>query len=198
MREHVDHSIELFNATLGAARSVDDDRLTTYPHDASRQATQRIAQPHCLSQPGRHPLDHGTSALGSLVARSEPCSTRRHDQPREPVAQVDQLLCHEFSTVSRHLMSNHVKAGFVQVLDEVEEVFPFDGRLVFESMGGGTEFETQRAKSLREAYIERLAARRARLSDLAGQLGWRCLFHRTSQSPRSALLWLYMALGEGM
>jgi uncharacterized protein (DUF58 family) len=64
-------------------------------------------------------------------------------------------------------------------------------------MGGGTRFETQRARALQEAYRERLAARRAELAALAGRLGWRVLFHRTSQSPRSALLWLYMALGEG-
>jgi uncharacterized protein (DUF58 family) len=75
-------------------------------------------------------------------------------------------------------------------------VFPFDGRVVFESMGGGTEFETQRARALREAYTARLAERRAKLRDLARKLGWRCLFHRTSEVPRSALLWLYMAVGD--
>ena len=89
-----------------------------------------------------------------------------------------------------------VQGVFVQVLDESEEVFPFDGRVIFQSMGGGTEFETQRARALREAYVRRLAERRAYLQDLARRLGWRCLFHRTSQSPRAALLWLYMAVGE--
>jgi MoxR-like ATPase len=90
-----------------------------------------------------------------------------------------------------------VRGSFVQVLDETEEAFPFDGRVIFESMGRGTEFETQRARALREAYRERLAARRARLQDLARSLGWRVLFHHTNKSPRAALLWLYMAVGEG-
>jgi uncharacterized protein (DUF58 family) len=89
-----------------------------------------------------------------------------------------------------------VRGCFVQVLDEAEEAFPFDGRVIFESMAGSTEFETQRARALREAYAARLAAQRARLTDLARHLGWRCLFHRTSQSPRSALLWLYVAVGD--
>lgn len=88
-----------------------------------------------------------------------------------------------------------VRGVFVQVLDESEETFPFDGRLVFESMGGAVSFETQRARGLREAYRDRLAARRAELAALAARLGWRALFHRTSQSPRAALLWLYMAIG---
>ena len=88
-----------------------------------------------------------------------------------------------------------VKGCFVQVLDETEEVFPFDGRVIFESMTGAIDFETQRAMALREAYLDRLAERRARLDDLARSLGWRVLHHRTSQSPRAALLWLYMAIG---
>ncbi len=89
-----------------------------------------------------------------------------------------------------------VRGAFVQVLDESEEAFPFDGRLIFESMGGGSKFETQRARALKDAYQARLAERRAELSALAARLGWRVLFHRTTQSPRSALLWLYMAISE--
>jgi uncharacterized protein (DUF58 family) len=88
-----------------------------------------------------------------------------------------------------------VKGCFVQVLDETEEVFPFDGRVIFESMSGAIDFETQRAKALRGSYLERLAERRARLDDMARSLGWRVLHHRTSESPRAALLWLYMAIG---
>ena len=95
-----------------------------------------------------------------------------------------------------HAADQGVRGCFVQVLDESEESFPFDGRMIFESMGGSTEFETQRARALREAYRERLAAHRARLKELARHLGWRTLFHRTNQPPREALLWLYMALGE--
>ena len=83
----------------------------------------------------------------------------------------------------------------MRVLDESEEAFPFDGRVIFESMGGLSEFETQRARALRGAYRERLAARRAMIEDMARHLGWRVLFHRTSASPRQALLWLYMAVG---
>jgi uncharacterized protein (DUF58 family) len=97
--------------------------------------------------------------------------------------------------VLAHAADQGVRGCFVQVLDETEEVFPFDGRVIFESMGRGTEFETQRARALREAYVGRLAARRERLTELGRRLGWRCLFHHTSQSPRAALLWLYMAVG---
>ena len=95
-----------------------------------------------------------------------------------------------------HAADQGVRGCFVQVLDESEEVFPFDGRMIFESMGGTTEFETQRARALREAYAGRLAERRAKIVDYARYLGWRWCFHHTSQPPRPALLWLYMAVGE--
>jgi uncharacterized protein (DUF58 family) len=88
-----------------------------------------------------------------------------------------------------------VRGCFVQILDETEEAFPFDGRVIFESMAGTIDFETQRAKALRSAYLDRLASRRASLDEMARRLGWRVLHHRTSESPRAALLWLYMAIG---
>jgi uncharacterized protein (DUF58 family) len=95
-----------------------------------------------------------------------------------------------------HAADRGVRGCFVQILDESEEVFPFDGRVIFESMAGTTEFETQRARALKEAYAERLAERRATIVDLARHLGWRWHFHHTSEPPRPALLWLYMAVGE--
>ena len=95
-----------------------------------------------------------------------------------------------------HAADQGVRGCLVQVLDETEETFPFDGRMIFQSMGRRTEFETQRARALQEAYVERLAERRARLTDTARHLGWRCYFHDTTAPPRKALLWLYMAIGE--
>ena len=88
-----------------------------------------------------------------------------------------------------------VSGAYVQIMDLWEEGFPFDGRLVFESMGGGVEFETQRAAALKAAYRERLAERRAALADMARKANWRSLIHRTDESPRKALLWLYSAIG---
>jgi len=84
----------------------------------------------------------------------------------------------------------------VHILDDTEEAFPFDGRVIFESMGGGLSFETHRAKSLREEYREQLAKRCAALEEFARQAGWQYLKHHTSQSPRAALLWLHMAIGS--
>ena len=83
----------------------------------------------------------------------------------------------------------------VHVLDETEEGFPFDGRVIFESMGGGLSFETHRAKGLQAEYRDRLVQRCDALEGFARKAGWQYLKHRTSDSPRTALLWLFMAIG---
>ncbi len=85
--------------------------------------------------------------------------------------------------------------SIVQILDPTEISFPFDGRVIFESMGGAIEFETLRAKALREEYQERLEKRKDLLTQFARDTGWRFVQHQTSQSPTQLLLWLYMAIG---
>lgn len=87
-----------------------------------------------------------------------------------------------------------VKGALVQILDPDEEVFPFDGRTVFESMTGAIRFETLKARSLREAYLARLAERKAHLQELCRRTGWRYHLHHTDQPAEPTLLWLYRAL----
>lgn len=90
-----------------------------------------------------------------------------------------------------------VKGALVQVLDPAEEEFPFDGRTVFESMGGSLRHETLRAGDLRSRYLTRLAERKARLEALARASGWHYLCHHTGQPAQAALLWLFTALERG-
>lgn len=84
----------------------------------------------------------------------------------------------------------------LQINDPAEESFPFDGRVLFRSVGGGLEYETQRAGALREDYVAALAARRARLEEAARRAGWRTARHRTDESAAPALLWLAQALAQ--
>jgi len=87
-----------------------------------------------------------------------------------------------------------VKGVLLQVLDPTEELFPFDGRTIFESMGGSLRHETLKAGELRDRYLERLAGRKARLADLARMAGWHYQCHHTGDSAQAALLWLFRAL----
>ncbi len=87
-----------------------------------------------------------------------------------------------------------VKGALLQILDPQEEAFPFDGRTIFESMAGTLRHETLKAGDLRGRYLERLAARKAALADLAHATGWQYSCHHTNDAPRVALTWLYHAL----
>ena len=90
-----------------------------------------------------------------------------------------------------------VRGALVQVLDPAEEDFPFDGRTIFESMGGTLRHETLRAGDLRTRYLDRLAERKARLAVIARASGWQYLCHHTGQPAQAALLWLFRALERG-
>ena len=96
-------------------------------------------------------------------------------------------------------LHTHAEAGndgaIIHILDPSEEAFPYDGRIIFESMGGAIDFETRRAKALQKAYRERLDARAAMLKDWAHRAGWHYLRHSTGEKPQAALLWLFSALG---
>ena len=83
------------------------------------------------------------------------------------------------------------------ILDPAEEEFPFDGRTIFESMGGTISHETLRAGDLRSRYLARLAERKARLAALARAVGWHYTCHHTGETAQPALLWLYRALQGG-
>lgn len=97
-------------------------------------------------------------------------------------------------TVLGRAADRGVKGALVQVLDPDEEAFPYDGRTVFESMSGAMRFETLKAKSLRQAYLDRLAERKDRLANAARRTGWRYHVHHTDQPAEPTLLWLYQAL----
>ena len=98
-------------------------------------------------------------------------------------------------------LNAHADAGgegcLLHILDPSEEDFPFDGRIIFESMGGAVDFETLRAKALRDAYKEKLSMRSDALAQWARRVGWHYSRHRTDHSARAALLWLYGVIGAG-
>ncbi len=87
-----------------------------------------------------------------------------------------------------------VEGCLLQILDPAEEDFPFDGRTIFQSMQGGVQFETRRARALRDDYLARLAERKAQLADLAARTGWQYSCHHTNEPAQAALMWIFNAL----
>ena len=89
-----------------------------------------------------------------------------------------------------------VTGAILQVVDPAEEAFPFDGRVLFESMTRSLRYETDRAGALRTDYQGVLAARRERLRETARRSGWRFSIHRTNESATPSLLWLAQSLSQ--
>ena len=90
-----------------------------------------------------------------------------------------------------------VGGALLMVLDPAEEEFPFDGRMIFESMAGAIRHETKAAGALRVRYLARLAERKARLAAVAARAGWHFTVHHTGAPAQPALMWLYRALERG-
>lgn len=85
------------------------------------------------------------------------------------------------------------RGALLQLLDPVEETFPFAGAVRFRAPSG-ERHATGNAAALRDAYLARLAARRAELAQMAAGAGWQFGTHDTGAAAASALLWLHGAL----
>lgn len=90
--------------------------------------------------------------------------------------------------------SQGIAGALLQVLDPVEEAFPFSGAIRFRSATDGLRHETRNADALRGAYLDRLAAQREALERAASAAGWRFGTYDTGSAPGQALLWLHGAL----
>lgn len=97
----------------------------------------------------------------------------------------------------RAYAGNTVTGHLLQVLDPAEEDLPFAGRTRFEGVEGEGEYTVGRVETLRADYGKRIAGRHAGLKAIARAVGWSFARHRTDRPPQTALLALFMALGEG-
>ncbi|MEM1363413.1 MAG: DUF58 domain-containing protein [Pseudomonadota bacterium] len=127
--------------------------------------------------------DYGAPEITGMLPKSRALFVSDFMGPLEP-----------FEAALAAAADRGVRGALLQVLDPEEEAFPYNGRTVFESMGGGLRHETLQADALRDRYLQRLAERKARLTDLARITGWQFNCHHTGESAQAALMWLYGAL----
>ena len=90
-----------------------------------------------------------------------------------------------------------VSGCLLQVLDPMEQSFPFRGRAIFQSVLGQLEHDTKEAHDLREAYLDRLSSLQMRLKDLTRLAGWSFYCDDGSQSPTKVASRLYFLLSRG-
>lgn len=89
-----------------------------------------------------------------------------------------------------------VGGAIVQILDPIEEEFPFRGRTLFESMSGAHLHETQHAVGLRSRYLQRLEDHKAALRDLAFAHGWSFFSCPAGVLSQEAILPIWSALSH--
>lgn len=97
-------------------------------------------------------------------------------------------------TAVRGYASRGVAGHVLQVMDPAEETLPYDGRVLFEGSEGEGRLLARRTESLRDAYVQRLAAHREGLRALLRGAGWSFGVHLTDKPAEAALLSLYTAL----
>ena len=101
------------------------------------------------------------------------------------------------AALTRQAAAQGVRGAMLQVLDPVEETFPFHGAIRFRGAAATVaDHLTRDAAALRGAYLARLADRRALLGQMADASGLHFGTHDTAQPPAQALMWLYQALAE--
>lgn len=106
----------------------------------------------------------------------------------DPLADTEAML----DTIVR----SGARAHLVQVLDPIEETFPFTGRTEFLDPETGARHVVGRAEQYRQEYQDRLAALRERLSLICRRLDWTFLVHRTDRPATEPLLALHARLAD--
>ncbi len=77
--------------------------------------------------------------------------------------------------------------ALLAIADPAEAEYPFEGRVRFSLPGAKTSRLIGRAENIRSDYLERFNQRRQDLSDIAAELGWRLITHKTNDAPSPVL-----------
>jgi uncharacterized protein (DUF58 family) len=106
----------------------------------------------------------------------------------DPVAEID-------ATMSA-ILATGARAHLVQVIDPIEETFPYAGRTEFVDPETGARHVVSRAEQYRADYQQRLAALREHLRTLTRRLDWTFVVHRTDKPATEPLLALHARLAD--
>ena len=89
------------------------------------------------------------------------------------------------------------RVHLVQVMDPIEETFPFTGRTEFLDPETGGRVTAGRAEAWRAGYLDALGRHRALLRDATRSPGWSFVVHHTDRPATEALLALHARLAAG-
>ncbi|MCF6320768.1 MAG: DUF58 domain-containing protein [Rhizobiaceae bacterium] len=87
-----------------------------------------------------------------------------------------------------------IRGHLVQIVDPVEEKFPYSGRVEFSDPETGDLYTTGNARSIRDDYENLFAARIQALHNTATKFGWSHTLHHTDNLASQALIALHTRL----
>ena len=89
------------------------------------------------------------------------------------------------------------RGHIVQMIDPVEEVFPYTGRVEFRDPETAQKFTIGNAQSLKQDYEQEVASRSEALRQSTNKLGWSYTKHHTDKLASEVLARLHLQLSEG-
>ncbi len=102
----------------------------------------------------------------------------------------------EVTAAIANLSSNGAGGHVVQIIDPVEETFPYSGRIEFLEPEGGGSITVGRAETWRKDFADRVAHHREIIGNEASRCGWSFAVHRTDRPASELLLALRARMGE--
>lgn len=96
----------------------------------------------------------------------------------------------------KSLFNLGARGHIVEMIDPVEEVFPYSGRVEFNDPETGEKFTVGNAESLKTDYESEIAARSEALRQTAARLNWSSTKHHTDRLASEALAKLHLHLSE--
>ncbi|MCB1489780.1 MAG: DUF58 domain-containing protein [Bauldia sp.] len=94
------------------------------------------------------------------------------------------------------IVGSGARAHLVQVVDPIEETFPYTGRTEFIDPETGVRHMVGRAEQYQQDYRDRLAAMRDTLSTICRRRDWSFLIHRTDRPATEPLLAIHARLAD--
>ena len=149
---------------------------------ANRNVIERMAEAivHDPTARASLPPSFSPSPLAEIVVLSDLWS---------PIAEVH-------STIAQ-LSASGAHGHVVQIVDPVEETFPFSGRVEFFEPEGAGAITAGRAETWREQYEARVERHRAEIRAETDRLAWSFVIHRTDRPATDLLLLLHSSMGAG-
>jgi len=146
----------------------------------SRNAAEKLAEALILAEPQtKFPAKSELGQHSDLVLFSDFL---------DPVEDNSERL----QTLFRSGTRGHV----VQIVDPVEETFPYSGRVEFRDPETGSKFTAGNAETLKTQYEAEIAMRTEAMRQQTSKLGWSFTRHHTDKLASEALVKLHTHLGE--